>query len=68
MQPSEQWYCLTTTRDYFEALLMQQRLEAYGITVILINKLDRSQLAHGFVEVQVPLEHARLALEVLESS
>ncbi|MCS6990479.1 MAG: DUF2007 domain-containing protein [Chitinophagales bacterium] len=61
-----QWFCLTTVPDYYAALMLQQRLQAHGINAVLVNKLDRSQLAYGFVEIHVPLEQAAQALDLLE--
>lgn len=63
-----EWYCLTTTTDYHTAVLLQQRLQEHGIDVVLVNKLDRLQLAWGFVEIQVPLQQMEQALELLDPS
>ncbi|HNE93158.1 MAG TPA: DUF2007 domain-containing protein [Chitinophagaceae bacterium] len=60
------WYLLYSTRNMVEASILQGMLEENQIPVQLLNKLDSSYMAFGYIELYVPVhlkETAQLLLQ-----
>ena len=51
------WVIAYTTRLGFQAEIFKQVLHDHGINAQIINKMDRSHLSFGDIEVYVPDSH-----------
>ena len=64
----ENWYKLHTTRNYAEANIIKGMLEENNIQVVMLNKLDSSYLAFGYIELFVPLHLKDMAKDLLKNA
>ena len=62
-----QWVCIFKTNRMFEAELIKNNLEHSGIPCAIINKQDRSYLAFGEIEINVPEDQKEEALLIINN-
>lgn len=66
MNDQPTWISVYKSNNEFEAQALLGNLENEGLTPVLINKIDRSYLAFGYAEIQVPEEQVTMALDIIK--
>ncbi len=64
----KEWIKLYTTRNYAEANIIKGMLEENNVTVVMMNKLDSSYLAFGYIDLYVPVHFKDLAKNLINKA
>ncbi|MCZ2299057.1 MAG: DUF2007 domain-containing protein [Chitinophagales bacterium] len=60
------WFLIYSTRDSVQATILKGMLEENEIPVQILNKLDSSYLAFGYIELYVPIHLKETALLLIQ--
>ncbi|GMV77283.1 MAG: hypothetical protein AMXMBFR79_04180 [Chitinophagaceae bacterium] len=60
------WFLIYSTRDSVQATILKGMLEENEIPVQILNKLDSSYLAFGYIELFVPIHLKETALLLIQ--
>ncbi|MDI9320155.1 MAG: DUF2007 domain-containing protein [Phycisphaerales bacterium] len=65
MNENIKWIPVYKTNNRIDAEIMKGKIEHSGIACVVINKQDRSYLAFGWIELQVPETQKEAALSII---
>lgn len=60
------WFLIYSTRDSVQATILKGMMEENEIPVQILNKLDSSYLAFGYIELYVPIHLKETALLLIQ--
>jgi len=65
MSENIKWFPVYKTNNRIDAEIMKGKIEHSGIACVVFNKQDRSYLAFGLIELQVPEAQKEAALSII---